>query len=62
MTETKFNDPGLPVVDIKRSATRLQELCAQGRLNAADIDEIERISCKIVRDSSAIVVWADQFR
>ena len=54
--------PGLPVVNIKRSATRLQELCAQGRLNAADIDEIERISCKIVRDSSAVVMWAEQFR
>jgi hypothetical protein len=62
MTETKLNDPGLPVVNIKRSANRLQELCAQGQLNAADIDEIERISCKIVRDSSAVVVWADQFR
>ena len=62
MTETKHNDPGLPVVNIKRSANRLQELCAQGQLNAADIDEIERISCKIVRDSSAIVVWADQCR
>ena len=62
MTETKFNDPGLPVVNIKRSAARLQELCAQGRLNSADVDEIELLSRDIVRDSSAVVVWADQFR
>ena len=62
MTETKLNDPGLPVVNIKRSVARLQELCAQGRLNSADVDEIELLSRDIVRDSSAIVVWADQFR
>ena len=62
MTETKLNDPGLPVVNIKRSAARLQELCAQGPLNPADVDEIELLSRDIVRDSSAVVVWADQFR
>ena len=60
--ETKFNDPGFPVVNIKKSAARLQELCAQNNLKPTDVDEIETLSRNLVRDSSAIVVWAEQFR
>ena len=60
--ETKFNDPGFPVVNIKKSATRLQELCAQNNLKPSDVEEIETLSRNLVRDSSAIVVWAEQFR
>lgn len=60
--QSNLLDPGLPVVNIKQCATRLQEICAKGQLSAHDVDEIENISKRIVRDSSLVVVWADKFR
>jgi hypothetical protein len=59
MLETKLNDPGQAVVDLKRASSRLQELCANARLTQAELEEVTELSKLSVRASSAILVWAE---
>ena len=59
MIESKLNDPGQAVVDLKRASARLQELCANARLTQAELEEVQELSKLAVRASSAVLVWAE---
>ena len=59
MIETKFNDPGQAVVDLKRASSRLQEICANPKLSQSELEEVQELSKLTVRAASAVLVWAE---
>ena len=59
MKETKLNDPGQAVVELKRASARLQEICAHPKLSQSELEEVQELSKLTVRAASAVLVWAE---